>query len=116
MSGFADRDGRWPIGTNVDVHVGRKPRGSTGTGFSVAALLVSIAFLVLLIVAPERLDAAYVWIRDLPIVVEVFAWVVLLPWMLAYLVWTAPWVLWLRIVLILILLGGVAQSFWRRNS
>lgn len=84
-------------------------------GISVGALLLSVAFLVLLIAAPEQLDAAWAWIRDLPIVLEVLAWIALLPWMLAYLAWQTSWALWLRVVVLAVLLGGVAQSFWHGN-
>jgi hypothetical protein len=86
------------------------------TGPSLGAFALSLTFVILLIVAPEQLDAAWQWIRDLPIVLEVLAWVVLLPWMLAYLAWNSSWDLWLRVVALAFLLGGIAMSFWRRND
>ena len=107
---------RWRTGGGVDIHLGDERSRSSTPAFSGAALLMSVVFLVLLIVAPDRLDAAWQWIRDLPIVLEVFAWVLLLPWMLAYLAWNASWVLWLRVVAVAILTGGFALSFWRPSS
>jgi hypothetical protein len=81
-------------------------------GVSFAAVVVSAVFAVLLITAPENLDTAWQWIRDLPIILEVVAWVLLLPWMLAYVVWQTSWALWVRIVVVAVLIGGVASSFW----
>lgn len=110
--------GRWPVGNSVDVHLGER-RGSppaAQAGFSVGALALSIIFTVLLITAPEQLDAAWQWLRDLPLVLEVIAWVALLPWLLAYLAWQASWALWLRVVVVWVLVGGVAMSFWKGRS
>ena len=104
--------------TTADSPIVRDQRTSRSTqgGFSLGAFALSIIFVVLLIVAPEQLDAAYQWIRDLPIVFEVIAWVVLLPWMLAYLVWTSAWVLWVRVLLVAFLTGGFALNFWHSNN
>jgi hypothetical protein len=77
---------------------------------------MSVIFAVLLVTDPQQLDVAWRWIRDLPIVLEVFAWIVLLPWMLAYLVWNASWDLWLRVVVVAILIGSFALNFWRSDS
>lgn len=76
--------------------------------------MLSIAFTVLLITAPEQLDAAWQWIRGLPVVLEVIAWVALLPWMLAYLAWQTSWALWLRVLAVVLLVWGTALTFWKR--
>jgi hypothetical protein len=85
-------------------------------GFSVGALALSIIFTVLLITAPQQLDAGWQWIRDLPLVLEVVAWIALLPWLLAYLAWQTTWPLWIRVVAVWLLVGGVALSFWKGRS
>ncbi len=116
----ADREHptQWSAGSGADLH----PRPSTPsplnarTGGPLAALAVSIVFTVLLVTAPEHLDTAWRWIGDLPLVFEVVAWVALLPWLLAYLAWQASWELWLRVVAVAFLVGGVALSFWRDGS
>ena len=109
---------RWPIGNNVDINIGETRTASrpTQSGFSVGALALSIIFTVLLIIAPEQLDAAWQWIRELPIVLEVIAWLALLPWLLAYLAWQTSWDLWLRIVVVWLLVGGVALTFWKSRQ
>jgi hypothetical protein len=56
------------------------------------------AFFVLLFA--DRLDGLWSAIRDLPLVVEVVAWVLLLPWMLGTAVWTSSWPAWLRVLLV----------------
>jgi hypothetical protein len=106
--------GRWPTGEGVHGGARRTPAGAQA-GFSVGAFAISVAFVVLLVTAPEQLDAAWQWLRDLPIVLEIIAWVALLPWMLAYLAWQSSWALWVRVVVVAFLVGGFALSFWRRG-
>ncbi len=110
--------GRWRVGRSVDVHVGRARRRGrpVEVGGSMGAVMVSTVFVVLLVAAPGQLDAAWQWIRELPLVLEVVAWIVLLPWLLAWMAWQASWALWVRIVVLVALLGGFASSFWRRNT
>jgi hypothetical protein len=56
------------------------------------------AFLVLL--AADRLDGLWSVIRELPLLVEVVAWVALFPWMLGTAVWTSSWPTLLRVLLV----------------
>lgn len=85
-------------------------------GFSVGAFALSLIFIILLITAPEKLDDAWLWIEGLPLFAEVIAWIVLLPWVLAYHAWHTSWDLWIRLVALSVLLGGFAMSFWRSDS
>ena len=118
QTGSHQGGGHWPVGVSADVHGGdqRRARGPVTTEVSGAAFVVSVLFTVLLIVAPEQLTAAYEWIRGLPIVLEVVAWVLLLPWILAHMAWETAWALWIRLALVLFLVWGVALSFWRNNG
>jgi hypothetical protein len=56
------------------------------------------AFFVLLFA--DRLDGIWEAVRDLPMLVEVVAWVVFLPWMLGTAVWTSAWPAALRVLLV----------------
>jgi len=56
------------------------------------------AFFVLLFA--YRLDGIWDAVRDLPLLVEVVAWVAFLPWMLGTAVWTSAWPAALRVLLV----------------
>jgi hypothetical protein len=58
-----------------------------------------VAFFVLLIAG--RLDAVWSAILQLPLIVQIVLWIVLLPWMLGMAVWTSGWADWLRALLVL---------------
>lgn len=53
-----------------------------------------------------RLDEVAAWIRDLPIVLELLAWLVLFPWVLATAVWTSSWSEGLRMTLVVLFAIG----------
>jgi hypothetical protein len=57
------------------------------------------AFFVLLRL--DRLDAVWTWVRDLPLLVEVIAWFLFLPWILGTAVWTSGWSEPVRVALVL---------------
>jgi hypothetical protein len=65
--------------------------------------LLWLVFLAFLVFEPERLDAVWVWFRDLPVVGQVVGWVLLAPLLLGLVVWQAPWVLWARVTVIVLL-------------
>jgi uncharacterized membrane protein len=58
-----------------------------------------VAFFVLL--RTDRLDGLWSSIRDLPLLIEVVAWFLFLPWMLVTAVWTSAWSEWVRVLLVL---------------
>jgi hypothetical protein len=53
------------------------------------------------LLAADRIDGVWSWLRDLPLVAELALWVVLFPWFLAAGVWTSSWAGWLRVLLVL---------------
>lgn len=53
-----------------------------------------------------RLDEVAASIRDLPIVLELLAWLVLFPWVLATAVWTSSWSEGLRMTLVVLFAIG----------
>jgi len=57
------------------------------------------AFFALLVI--DELDRVWTWLRDLPILGEVGAWVVAFPWLLGTAVWGSTWPGWLRLLLVL---------------
>jgi menaquinone-dependent protoporphyrinogen oxidase len=54
-----------------------------------------------------RLDDVFGWLHDLPVVAEVAAWIVLLPWMLGMLVWNSSWPGFVRLGLV-----AAFAAFW----
>jgi hypothetical protein len=64
-----------------------------------------VAGAALALAAPETLDRAWEWVRDQPPAAQIVGAVVLLPYLLAYLAWTAPWDLWLRLVSVVVVAG-----------
>jgi hypothetical protein len=88
--------------------------GTTWFGAMVALWSV---FLTLLVVSPETLEDAYAWLRGLALVWEVLAWILLLPWALAYVVWETSWEQWARsAVLVLIASVHLCVSAPRRRA
>jgi ABC-type amino acid transport system permease subunit len=74
-----------------------------GVLFAMFAILW-VAFGAALIWSQGSLDAAWQWVRGLPLLVQVIVWVLFLPVMLGLWVWETTWPLVVRIVLI----AGVA--------
>jgi hypothetical protein len=68
--------------------------------FGVGAL-VSGAFLYYLITDPARLTAVWTWTRSLPLLVQGVIWLLFLPWMLCLWMWTLPWAMPIRLVLVI---------------
>ena len=53
----------------------------------------------------QRLTETWLWVRSLPLLVQLLMWALLLPWMIALWVWSLPWPLWLRVVLVVAIVG-----------
>ena len=64
-----------------------------------------IAFGAALVWSQGSLDQAWTWIRGLPLLVQVLAWLAFLPVMAGLWIWETTWPLVVRIVLILGLAG-----------
>lgn len=58
-----------------------------------------LAFFALLFAG--RLDELWRAVTQLPILLQIVAWIVFLPWMLGAWVWTGDWPEWLRVGLVL---------------
>jgi hypothetical protein len=87
-----------------------RDRGAAGGLFTILWLL----FLVALVFDPSRLDAAWLWFRDLPLVAQIVGWIVLLPLVVGLAIWQAPWALWVRVTLIVLLAVVNIATFSRR--
>jgi len=85
-------------------HCERKPTSipMQAPGSAFLALMAGLwgSFVTLLAVSPERLDDAYDWLRALPLVWEILAWILTLPWAVAYLVYETPWQHWVRVLVV----------------
>ena len=80
--------------------VHRSERRQLGaTVWFVSMLAMWAGFSVLL--AAGRIGAVWGWVRDLPLLVELLAWVAFFPWLLGSAVWTSSWDGWLRLFLVL---------------
>jgi hypothetical protein len=82
-------------------------------GIAVFAVVVALwgAFLTLIVAAPAALDDIWRWVRDLPLVLELGAWLVALPWLLALAVWQSDWTGWLQGVVITLIVLGWTVAF-----
>jgi hypothetical protein len=76
----------------------------SGIMFGISAL-VTLAFGYALIADPSRLTGAWVCVRTLPLVIQIVLWLILLPWMGALRVWTLPLALWVRVLVVVVILG-----------
>jgi hypothetical protein len=74
-----------------------------GAAFAIFALLW-IAFGAALIFNPGGLDAAWTWLRDLPVVLQAVVALLLLPVVAGLWIWETSWPLLLRLALV----GGLA--------
>ena len=87
----------------------------SGLMFGISAL-VTLAFGYALIADPSRLTDAWVWVRSLPLVVQIVLWLIFLPWMAALWVWTLPLTLWVRVLIVVVILGAAEYLLfpWKR--
>lgn len=70
---------------------------------------VSAMFAYYLITDPGRLSEAWAWTRSLPWWAQGLIWLLFLPWMIALWVWTLPWAMPVRLVLVI---GILAWTTW----
>ena len=73
---------------------------------------VSLAFAYYLIKDPARLTQAWAWIRSLPLLMQAVFWLLGLPWMIALWVWTLPWAMPIRFVLVVGVLLFATWLLW----
>lgn len=75
-----------------------------GLGF-----VVSGAFVYYLVTDPARLAHVWAWTRSLPLLVQGVIWLLFLPWMVALWIWTLPWAMPVRLVLVA---GVLLWTMW----
>lgn len=68
-------------------------------GFGLVVALWAV-FGAVLVLDPARLDTLWDAFRDWPAIGQIAGWVLLLPWLLATLIWGAGWALWARLALV----------------
>lgn len=69
------------------------------------SLVATAAFGYHLFTQPARLTELWEWTRSLNILVQGVIWLIFLPWMIALWIWSAPWALPIRLVLVLAVLA-----------
>jgi hypothetical protein len=68
------------------------------------------------LLAADRIEVVWSWVRDLPLLAELVLWVALFPWLLGAAVWTSSWAGWPRLLLVLTFaLGWSLASIPRRK-
>ncbi len=82
----------------------------------VVFLALWIAFGAGLVLSQGSLDAAWEWIRGLPLIVQAVAWLLFLPVVAALWIWETSWPLVLRLVLVVGLAGWSLVMFLPRSS
>jgi hypothetical protein len=82
----------------------------------VVFLALWIAFGAGLVLSQGSLDAAWEWIRGLPLIVQAVAWLLFLPVVAALWIWETSWPLVLRLVLVVGLAGWSLMMFLPRSS
>ncbi|MHB8050854.1 MAG: hypothetical protein ACYDHQ_06505 [Coriobacteriia bacterium] len=75
----------------------------------VLSVVVTAGFGYLLVTDPGRLTEVWSWTRSLPLLVQLFLWLLFLPWMIALWIWTMPWAMPVRLVLVI---GVLAWTTW----
>jgi hypothetical protein len=86
-------------------HVRRSQRRALGATIWFVWMVAMWAGFFVLVLA-DRIEGAWSWVRDLPLLVEFLLWVALFPWLLGAAVWTSSWAGWLRLLLVLVFALG----------
>ena len=96
-------------GTAMAVQAAKRPPTATELAFNYLmfglSTVATVAFAYYLITNPSVLNDAWTWIRQLPLIVQLLAWLLLLPWMIALWIWVQPWAVAIRLVLVVGTLG-----------
>ena len=107
---------------NVSSSTRRAPAPTAVPGATWYGAMVALwsIFFTLLVVSPQTLDHVYDWLTGLAVVWEVLMWILLLPWVLAYLTWESSWEHWVRLVVVVLIvvvrLSVSAPRQWRRTE
>ena len=87
-------------------HPAPTPAPPVGSGMLVVLWFV---FFVLALASPVALDDTWRFARDLPLLPEIVAWIVFLPWMVALAIRAGDWATWVQIATIAaIAIGSIA--------
>lgn len=62
---------------------------------------IGVAFAYYLFADPTRLTMVWEWTRSLPLLVQLVVWLLFLPWMAALWIWTLPWAVPVKMVLVI---------------
>lgn len=87
----------------------------SGIMFGVS-MLATLAFGFALLTDPSRIADAWVWVRGLPLAVQLGLWAIFLPWMVALWTWSLPLAVGIRVAIIVVVLGAAEYLLfpWKR--
>ena len=87
----------------------------SGIIFGISAL-VTLAFGYALFAEPSRLVDAWIWVRSLPLIVQLVMWAIFLPWMVALLTFNLPlpFVVRAAIVVVVLVVAEYLLFPWKR--
>jgi hypothetical protein len=74
--------------------------------------VVTGAFVYYLVTDPARLTEIWASTRSLNILVQGVIWLLFLPWMVSLWIWTLPWAMPIRLVLVIAALGWTNWLLW----
>jgi len=74
--------------------------------------VVSGAFVYYMVTDPARLTEVWAWTRSLNILVQGVVWLLFLPWMICLWMWTLPWAVPIRFVLVIAALVWTNWLLW----
>lgn len=101
---------RRPGGAGAPTQAGGKDRSRVdqllGMGLFVLVAVLWAGFAIALIVNQGSLDAAWDWVRGLPLIAQVVVWMAFLPVVAGLWVWHTDWMLIVRVVVI----AGIAVA------
>lgn len=92
----------------------RQPSMAVSVVFLFVCTMLWLAFGAVLLIDPSRLLDAWDAVRGQPLIVEILAWVLLLPWMFGLWVWQSDWATWTRVALLAALAAGMIFAFLPR--
>lgn len=103
--------------TTRAVHKDAKPHTPLFARISFAIMVTGwIAFAVAIVASQQTLDDIWTAVRDLPLIVELFVWLIAFPFLVGLAIWQASWDESTRLIAIAVLAIGYTLIFVPREK